>query len=185
MKKFAPSVFEFVSVLLSAVIAVSVIFIFGIRLTTVDGRSMNPTLNHGDRLITVSKNGEYSYGDIVVVVQPNEPPYDEPLIKRVIATEGQWVDVRYDEGLVYVGDTPETMVALDEPYTAEPTERRPIEDINEYPIQVPENHYFCMGDNRNHSTDSRSYKVGFVQEGYILGKALWRVIPFGDINIYE
>lgn len=184
-KKFASSVFEFASILLSAILAVSVIFIFGIRLTTVKGRSMEPTLQDGDKLITVSDAGEYEHGDIVIVVQPNEPPYNEPLIKRVIAKEGQWVDVRYDEGLVYVGDTKDTMVALDEPYTAELTNQKPFEDFNEYPIQIPEGEYFCMGDNRNHSTDSRSYKVGSVQEGYILGKAVCRLIPFGDFNIYE
>lgn len=184
-KNFASSVFEFASILLSAILAVSFIFIFGLRLTTVDGRSMEPTLQDGDKLITVSKVAEYDFGDIVIVVQPNEPPYDEPLIKRVIATEGQWVDIRYDEGLVYVGNTLDTMVPLDEPYTAELTNHKPFEDLNEYPIQVPEGEYFCMGDNRNKSTDSRSYKVGFVQEGYILGKALCRLIPFGDFNIYE
>ena len=185
MKKIAPSVFEFVSVLLSAIIAVSVIFIFGIRLTTVDGRSMNPTLNHGDRLITVAKNGEYDFGDIVIVVQPNEPPYNEPLIKRVIATEGQWVDVRYDEGLVYVGDTIDTMVPLDESYTASLTDEEVFDDTHEYPVQVPENHYFAMGDNRNHSIDSRSSMVGFVDENYILGKAVFRIVPFGNFNIYD
>ena len=184
-KKFASSVFEFASILLSAILAVSVIFILGIRLTTVEGRSMEPTLQDGDKLITVSDAGEYEHGDIVIVVQPNEPPYDEPLIKRVIAKEGQWIDVRYDEGLVYVGDTKDTMVPLDEPYTAELTNQKPFEDLNEYPIQIPEGEYFCMGDNRNHSTDSRSYKVGSVQEGYILGKAVCRLIPFGDFNIYE
>ncbi len=184
MKKSVSTAFEIASIFISAVLAVTLIFTLGLRLTTVDGRSMEPTLHDGDKLITLSLVGEYDYGDIVVVVEPNEELY-KPIIKRVIAKEGQWVDVRYDEGLVYVGDTKETMVPLDEPYTAELTNVKPFEDLNEYPVQVPENEYFCMGDNRNHSTDSRSYMVGTVQEGYILGKALYRLMPFGDFNIYE
>ena len=183
-KKTVLFIFETISIVLSAVIGVAVIFTVGFRLTTVDGRSMEPTLQDGDRLLVAGRMTEYDFGDIVVVVEPNEELM-EPIIKRVIASEGQWVDVRYDEGLVYVGDTKETMIPIDEPYTASLTNRRPSEDLNEYPVQVPENQYFCMGDNRNHSTDSRSYRVGFIQEGYILGKALLRFMPFGDYNIYE
>lgn len=183
-KKLVSSVFEIISLVASALISLVVIFSCFCRLTTVVGQSMEPTLQGGDRLLTSSMTLHYEYKDIVVVVEPNEQLY-EPIIKRVIATEGQWVDVRYDEGLVYVGDTPETMVALDEPYIAEPTNKKPYEDNNVYPIQVPEGAYFCMGDNRNHSTDSRSYRVGFVDEDYILGKALVRIFPYQDFNIYD
>ena len=173
-KKFASSVFEFASILLSAILAVSVIFILGIRLTTVKGSSMVPTLQDGDKLITVSDAGEYEHGDIVIVVQPGM--LNEPLVKRVIATGGQWVDVDYENGTVSVGDTPDTMVELDEPYIAEPANVKHFSDNHEYPVQVPEGHLFCMGDNRNSSTDSRSYMVGFVNEQYVLGKALYRLI---------
>lgn len=180
MKKITNGLFELMSIVVSAVVAIALIFTFCFRLTTVSGRSMEPTLHNMDKLITTAYTDSYEYKDIVIVVEPNEELY-EPLVKRVIATAGQWVEVNYDDGLVYVGDSPDSMTALDEDYTASLTTERPWADTNEYPVQVPENSYFCMGDNRNHSTDSRAYFVGCVDESYILGKVVFSLSPFGKV----
>lgn len=176
-KKLVENIFEIASVAVSSVFAIAVIFAFLFRLVGVDGSSMVPTLSHKDWLITSTADGEFEYKDIVIVVQPGV--LNEPLVKRVIATEGQWVDVDYENGKLLVGNSKDSMVELSENYIAEPATDRPYSDLNEYPIQVPENCLFVMGDNRNNSTDSRSSLVGFIDERYVLGKALYRVVS-GD-----
>lgn len=179
-KKFSESAFEVMSMVTSAVAVVALVFTFMFRITTVSGHSMDYSLSDGDRLLIATCMSEYEYKDIVIIVEPNEQLY-EPLVKRVIATEGQWIDIDYDNGTVYVGDTLDTMEALEEPYIAELTTSKPLDDTHDYPVQVPEGHYFCMGDNRNHSTDSRVDYVSFIDENYILGKAVYRISPFGSI----
>ncbi len=173
-KKLVDNLFELASIAVTSVLAITIIFTFLFRLVGVDGSSMVPTLSHKDWLVTATAVSDYEYKDIIIAVQPGT--LNEPLVKRVIATEGQWIDVDYDAGVVRVGDTKETMVALEENYIAEPATERHYTDMNEYPIQVPENCVFAMGDNRNNSTDSRSSLVGFIDERYILGKAMCRII---------
>ncbi len=188
-KKLVDNIFELASIAVTSLLAITIIFTFLFRLVGVDGSSMVPTLSHKDWLVTATAVSDYEYKDIIIAVQPGT--LNEPLVKRVIATEGQWIDVDYAAGVVRVGDTKETMVALEENYIAESATERHYSDINEYPIQVPENCVFAMGDNRNNSTDSRSSLVGFIDERYILGKAMFRVISgqsgfdFDKFQIYE
>ena len=188
-KKLSENLFEFASIAATSVLAIAIIFTFLFRLVGVDGNSMVPTLNHKDWLITSTVVSDYKYKDNIIAVQPGV--LNEPLVKRVIATEGQWVEVDYEEGVVRVGDTKDTMVALEENYIAEPATTRYNTDTNEYPIQVPKNCVFAMGDNRNNSTDSRSYLVGFIDKRYILGKAQCRIVSgvsgvdFDKFSIYE
>ena len=99
---------------------------------------------------------------------------NEPIIKRIVATEGQRVDIDFVEGIVYVNGE-----ALDEPYTHTPTNRH--YDM-EFPLTVPEGHVFVMGDNRNGSYDSRASEIGFVDTRYVLGKAYLRVFPFDALG---
>ena len=175
-KKFYLSVYDLVSVVMSSFIIIAVIFTFVFRLVGVDGLSMINTLQHGDWLLTVQK-GEYEYGDIVVITQ--DTYFHKPLIKRVIAKGGQTVDIDYDTGTVYVDGE-----VLNEPYIRE-NFLVMKSDYREFPYTVPEGHLFCMGDNRNGSTDSRSTLVGPIDERHILGKAVVRILPFGDFDIYD
>ena len=170
------SVFDFVSIVMTSFIIIAVIFTFAFRLVGVVGSSMTNTLHEDDWLITVQKE-HYERGDIVVITQPNF--FNEPLIKRVIATEGETVTIDYDTATVYVDGVP-----LNEPYTKDDFMLR-IGDEVSYPYTVPEGHIFCMGDNRNGSTDSRSNLIGPLDERYVLGKAVVRLLPFGDFNIYD
>lgn len=175
-KQFQLNVYDFVSIIMAAFIIITIIFTFVFRLVGVKGQSMESTLFENDWLITMEQK-EYVYGDIVVITEPNY--FNEPLIKRVIATGGQIVDIDYGSSTVYVDG-----VALDEPYINESFILQNNDDIT-FPYTVPEGHLFCMGDNRNHSTDSRSTLIGAVDERYILGRAMLRILPFGNSDIYD
>ncbi len=167
-------VYDWLQSIIFAMIACVLLFVFVARVVTVDGSSMNPTLLHGDRLICSNLSTDYEAGDVVVFVAPEF--MDEPLIKRIIATEGQLVEIDFDDGEVYVDGE-----LLDEPYIAELTT-----DSQDYsgPVQVPTGCVFVMGDNRNHSTDSRTEEIGCVDTRYILGKAYFVMFPmksFGPV----
>ena len=175
-KGFAATLYEAASVLVSAFVMLAIVFSFLFRVVGVKGYSMENTVFQGDWLLTFQK-AQYEQGDIVVITQDNF--FHEPLIKRVVATSGQTVDINYNTSTVYVDG-----IALDEPYTKEDVIEYDYGD-REFPYVVPDGHLFVMGDNRNNSTDSRSSLVGPIDERYILGRASVRIIPFGDFNIYD
>lgn len=172
-KKKGSFIYETVSVFITSLIIIAIMFIFLFRFVGVDGNSMVPTLNHNDWLLVSSINTGIKQGDIVISTQPNE--FNEPIVKRVIAVGGQTVDIDFEKGIVYVDG-----VALDEPYTAEPTYAM---EGNTFPMVVPQGKLFLMGDNRNDSTDSRSPMVGCVDERYILGVVKCRFMP--NFTIFE
>lgn len=158
-----------------AIIACVLLFVFCVRVVTVDGNSMNPTLLSGDKLIVSNLSKNYERGDVVVLVAPDF--MDEPLVKRIVATEGQLVEINFDKGVVKVDG-----VEIYEPYIAELTT-----DKQDYdgPIEVPEGCVFVMGDNRNHSTDSRTDTIGCVDTRYILGKAYFVAFPVKSFGAVE
>ena len=170
----AESMFDWITSVVIAVIFLCVVFTFIVRPVRVDGDSMLPTLQDGNWLIVSAFDTNPKQGEIVIVTQPNETAKGGPVVKRVIAVGGQEVDIDFDEGIVYVDGE-----ALDEPYILEKTHRS--FDVK-FPLTVPEGYLFVMGDNRNDSLDSRSTKIGLIDERYVLGSCLFRVYPFGEIE---
>ena len=159
--------------LLYMLVAILLLFLLVFRVIIVSGSSMHSTLIDGDYLLLVSNlfYQQPQYGDIIVA---GKKSFDNgaPIIKRVIATEGQTVDIDFDEGIVFVDG-----VALDEPYTYTPTN---VSEGMEFPLVVEDNCIFAMGDNRNRSKDSRHPEIGQIDKREILGKALFLFLPGVD-----
>ena len=154
-------------------VAILLVFLLLLRVVVVSGPSMNATLVHGDYLLLIN-NVFYQnpkQGDIIVAAQSSYHG-GEPIIKRVIATEGQWVNIDFETGVVYVNGT-----ALDEPYTNTPTN---LYEGVDFPLMVDEGCIFVLGDNRNASKDSRSPEIGQIDKREILGKAVFLFLPGKD-----
>lgn len=180
-KKKNSAAFELYSMLHDVIYllaAVTLIFVFIVRLVGVKGDSMLPTLHNRDYLILESNflygGEELSYGDVVVLNVPSPEMKDEgPIVKRVIATEGQEVNIDFETGAVFVDG-----VLLHETYINSPTNYNWDGEYGlEYPAIVPENCIFVLGDNRNNSLDSRYAPIGMVDERCVLGKVLVIALP--------
>ncbi len=170
LEKIIISLYENFSMFAVGMVAVMLIFTFGFRVSGIEGTSMLPTLEDGDRVVLTAFDGNPKRGQVIISVQPNA--FDKPVVKRIIATENQTVDIDFTEGKVYVDGE-----LLNEPYINNLTING---DDVVFPVTVPEGHVFVMGDNRQGSTDSRSTKIGFINENYILGVVKYRVVNIDD-----
>lgn len=154
-------------VVAAVAVLISVLFL---PVLQIYGTSMTPTLSEGDIVVSV-KGADFESGDLIAFYLGNRI-----LVKRCIAGPGQWVDID-EEGNVYIDGK-----LLEEPYL----EEKALGDCNiELPYQVPDNRYFCLGDHRATSVDSRDTTVGCVSEEQIVGKIVFRVWPLSGLGTLE
>lgn len=189
-EKLSPiaSIYEWVEVICTALFAVVILFTFVCRLVTVDGKSMMNTFHHGDRVIVSDLFYTPKCGDVVVIHDANSSDILEgPIIKRVIATAGETVDIDPETWQVTVTHVDGTSEVLEENYinrvdgnmrvatTGDTHYYRDALTLEDYPHTVEDGCVFVMGDNRNNSLDSRY--LGDIDERMILGKAYVRLFP--------
>lgn len=169
-RSWQQNVLLYVHDLMCMLFVVMLLFLVVFRVILVTGDSMFSTLWDGDYLLLVSELfcGDPEPGDIVVI---SKASFDNgsPIVKRVIATEGQTVDIDFASGTVYVDGK-----ALREPYIHNETTN---EEGTVFPLTVAENCIFVLGDNRAVSLDSRSPQIGQIDRREVLGKALFLMIP--------
>ncbi len=175
MDAFKMDLYFWLQALVRALVTLILLFTFVGRVIGVDGRSMLPTLHDRDTMLLQSLGYRPAQGDVVVLTKYFEQVRG-PIVKRVIATEGQTVDIDYAAGTVTVDG-----IVLDEPYIREPMRAPWTEGATH--ITVPEGHVFVMGDNRNESNDSRNPSLGTVDERYILGRVLMVLLPLNHLRV--
>lgn len=167
-----------------------VLFNYIFNFVGVSGESMSPTLSAGDELLVQSVGYDPQRNDVVIIDNKTAAFLDEDknvveksgldcrIVKRIIAVGGDIVHIDFEKGTVVVnGQT------LEEEYISEPTTRN--EGAFEYPLTVPSGYVFVLGDNRNVSKDSRHGDVGLIPEDEILGKAIFKIYPFGSFGSIE
>ena len=172
----AKELFEWVELFAYSVSIVIILFTFICRIAVVSGPSMEKTLFDKEVLLVSDLFYEPQAGD-VIVFQSNTILDNEAIVKRVIATEGQTVDIDFQNWIVYVDGE-----AIEEPYINFEAGRYMNPSDYSFPMTVEEGKIFVMGDNRNHSTDSRDNRIGQVATRFVLGRVLLRILPFGTFG---
>ena len=166
-------IYDWIMSMLAALIVCVLLFVFCIHIIDVSGTSMVPTLKNEDKMFVSNLLYTPQAGDVVVFKTDSYNP-NKALVKRVIATEGQVVNIDFDNGIVYIDGVP-----IQEDYIAEITKTK-LDFIG--PKTVPEGCVFVMGDNRNMSTDSRKAEIGMVDNRMILGRAYAVIFPLDEMG---
>lgn len=164
-------IYDIFEVFFQSIIIIAILFVFVFRFSVVNGDSMRPTVESGNWMILSNIGFEPRRGTVVVVSQPNY--LDEVLIKRIIALPGETIDITKDGYVTIDGQR------LQEPYVADLVRERGDVD---YPHTVPQGMVFVMGDNRNHSADSRYDGINDIDLRYVVGEAKFRLFPFGGFS---
>ncbi|GHV24702.1 signal peptidase I [Clostridia bacterium] len=162
--------FEWLEAVSQAIVFVVFALAFIFRIVNIDGWSMLHTLRDQDKVFVCKFSYIPKRNDVVVIAKG--PHLNVPIIKRVIAVEGDSLEVDYATGNVIVNGE-----VLDEPYIAERMVRKPKAEI---PKIIPQDHVFVMGDDRNYSTDSNDF--GAISVKYVIGKASYIIFPFYRIG---
>ena len=172
-QKAVKDTYDWVQSLTTALMFCVILFVFFIRLVYVNGNSMLPNLKNNDLMLVSRFLYTPEQGDVVVF---KKDAYDanKALVKRVIATEGQIININFETGAVFVDG-----VELKEDYIRDLTYNK-LDFIG--PQTVPEGCVFVMGDNRNESTDSRNILIGMVDSRLIIGKVLYVIYPLNEFH---
>lgn len=171
--KGVKTLYEWLEEIVIALSVVILIFTFLFRVVTVTGQSMEPNYVEGEKLIVTNLGHSIEQGSVVVITNV----LNEPIIKRVIATEGQTVDIDYTTGVVYVDGeaVDETAFGVENGSTTRPYSSY---EALVFPQTVPKGCVFVLGDNRRVSNDSRYADIGMVDVRHILGEAVFTLYPF-------
>ncbi|MBO5384648.1 MAG: signal peptidase I [Ruminococcus sp.] len=196
--KILNDIMEIMESTLITIFVIVMIFTYLLHPVDVQGTSMVPTLNNGDKIFMSTIYTDINYGDIIIInndtsylLDDNGEVYAENIdksslkkciIKRVIACEGQEINIDNSNGNVKEWTVSVDGKILDEPYIAENAVTDQQWFSGKFPFVVPEGYYFVMGDNRSNSSDSRHHDVGLIKKDQIQGKAIVRYSPFSEFK---